>query len=166
MADGFKERHGKLIHTGFTIGLVIKGIDGLLEIIGGVLLIYFNPGRLSRLIKFMTQGELLEDPNDIFANILLKISSSFSIDAFSFGIFYLISHGLVKCFIIYLLWRRKLWAYPFSLAVLVLFIFYQIYRYTLNASVWMILLTASDILMIILTWLEYQRVKAVLPAGK
>ena len=159
MADSFKVKHSKLLHTSFEIGLLIKGIDGLLEIIGGFLLLYFNPGRLNKLMHFLTQNELSEDSKDIVANTLLSISSGFPIDAQSFSVFYLMTHGVVKCLIVFLLWRRKLWAYPFSIATLVLFIIYQIYRYILSPSYWLILLTLLDIIMIILTNLEYQRMK-------
>lgn len=151
---------GSIIHKSFEIGILIKGIDGVLEIIGGTLLIFLNPGRLNKLITLLTQHELSEDPNDIISNFMIKMSSSFSISTQHFGIFYLISHGLVKLILVILLWKKKIWAYPLTVIFLMLFILYQIYRYTISQSIGLILLTIFDIIMIVLTLIEYKRIKA------
>ena len=148
-----------IVHVSFEIGLLIKGIDGILEIAGGFLLLYLNPNRMVRLIAVLTQHELSEDPKDLVANALIQFSRSFSISAQAFGVFYLISHGAIKCALIALLWRKKLWAYPLTIASLILFIAYQIYRCTVHASVSLLLLTVFDILMILLTFLEFKRMK-------
>jgi uncharacterized membrane protein len=159
MQKGNNEKHIKMIHIGFEIGLIIKGVDAVLEIIGGFLMFFLNQSRLSKIINFIIQPELLEDPNDRIANALAALSRNFSIDAQHFGIFYLLTHGFIKLFIVSLLWSRKLWAYPFSIIALILFIIYQIYRYIINPSAWLILLTILDIIMIVLTILEYRRMK-------
>ena len=57
-----------IVHVSFEIGLLIKGIDGILEIAGGFLLLYLNPNRMVRLIAVLTQHELSEDPKDLVAN--------------------------------------------------------------------------------------------------
>lgn len=149
-----------IVHISFEIGLMLKGINGLMEIIGGFLLLFLNPNRLNKLIIFLTQNELSEDPKDIVANFMMNISHSFSISAQHFGVFYLLSHGFIKLILIFLLWRKKLWAYPLSIMSLILFIAYQIYRYTISQSVFLILLTIFDIIMIILTFLEYKRMNS------
>ena len=82
-----------LVHKSFEIGILLKGVDGILEIVGGVLLIFLNPIRLNKLTVLLTQHELWEDPHDIIANFMLKFSSTFSISTQYFGVFYLISHG-------------------------------------------------------------------------
>lgn len=156
--DVYKQRD--IVHVGFEIGLLLKGIHGLAEIVGGVLLLFLTPSRLTSLIRFLTRRELLEDPRDKVANFLLNLSNSFSISTQHFFVFYLMSHGIIKCILILLLWRRKLWAYPLSIAILILFIAYQVYRYTLTQSVFLILLTIFDVVMIALTYLEYKRINA------
>lgn len=161
MSGNFSTKQNKVIHTSFTVGLIIKGIDGLFEIIGGVLLLFLNPARMNRIIQFLTQHELSEDPKDVVANALIRLSSNFSIDAQSFGVFYLMSHGIIKCLIIFLLWRKKLWAYPVSILSLLLFICYQLYRYTIDHSFGLILLTIFDFVMIVVTLLEYRRMKSI-----
>ncbi|MCG1025398.1 DUF2127 domain-containing protein [Dehalobacter sp.] len=133
--------------------------DGLLEIIGGILLRFLDPSRLNKLITLLTYHELSEDPNDKIANMLVSLGHNFSISTQSFGVFYLMTHGIIKCLLILLLWRRKLWAYPLSIVSLILFIAYQIYRYTISQSTFLIVLTLFDIVLIYLTYNEYRRIR-------
>ncbi len=156
--DSYKQKD--IVHVSFEIGLLLKGIHGLMEIIGGAFLLFLSPDRLNWLTRFLTQHELSEDPKDRVANFLLTLSSSFSISAQHFAVFYLMSHGIIKCSLILLLWRKKLWAYPLTIASFLLFIGYQVYRYTLTQSVFLILLTALDAVMIGLTYLEYKSIKS------
>jgi len=148
-----------LVHVGFEIGLLMKGIDGILEIIGGFLLLFLSPARLNGIMRLLTQHELSEDPKDKVANLLLFYSHSFSISAQHFGVTYLLSHGLVKCLLIFLLWQKKLFAYPLSILSLLLFIAYQAYRYSISQSAFLVVLSILDIVMVVLTVLEYGKVK-------
>lgn len=148
-----------IFHKSFKIGILLKAIDGTLEIIGGALLVFLNPARLSRVIVLMTQHELSEDPRDIIANYLIKLSSRFTTNTQYFGVFYLISHGAIKLILIILLWKRKVWAYPVTIISLVLFVLYQVYRYTIYHSIELILLTILDVIVILLTFIEYRRIK-------
>lgn len=149
-----------IFHKGFEIGILLKGINGVFEIIGGILLTFLNPSRLRSLVSWLTKGELLEDPRDAVANFLIKFSSSFTISAQHFGTFYLISHGLIKLILVILLWKRKPWAYPLTIISLTLFIIYQIYRYILHPSNVLIILTIFDVIMIVLTFIEYKNIKS------
>ncbi|MGV8906399.1 MAG: DUF2127 domain-containing protein [Acetobacterium sp.] len=144
---------------GFEIGLILKGINGLLEIVGGLLLLFLNPNRMDKLIVFMTQNELSKDPNDMVANTLISLGHSFSISPDYFGIYYLMTHGLIKCILIILLWKRKLWAYPLTMIVLAIFITYQLYRYSMSPSVFLIALSVFDSIMIGLIFIEYRKIK-------
>ncbi len=157
-----KENSGNskdIVHISFEIGLLLKGLHGLMEIAGGVLMFFLTPSRLNELVHIVTKHELLEDPRDLVANFLLNIISHFSFSTQHFAEFYLMSHGIIKCILILLLLRKKLWAYPLSIVTLILFITYQIYRYTFTQSVLLLLLTVFDIVMIGLTFLEYKRLR-------
>ncbi|HEY5563393.1 MAG TPA: DUF2127 domain-containing protein [Clostridiaceae bacterium] len=148
-----------IVHKSFEIGILLKAIDGILEIIGGFILMFLNPTTLNRLIFLLTQHELSEDPQDIIASFMVKLGSTFSVSTQYFGVFYLISHGIIKFILVVLLWKRKVWAYPLTIVSLILFIVYQIYRYTIDHSMFLIILTIFDVIMILLTFLEYKRMK-------
>lgn len=152
-------KKNSIVHKSFEIGIILKGIDGILEIIGGILLIFLNPVRVNKLTALLTQHELSQDPQDIIANFMIKFSSNFSINTQYFGVFYLISHGAVKFILVLLLRRKKLWAYPLTIISLILFIIYQIYRFSIDHSMGLMLLTIFDVIMIVLTFIEYKSVK-------
>jgi hypothetical protein len=64
---------------------------------------------------------------------------------------------IVKGVLVVALLRNKLWAYPWMIAVLLLFIGYQAYRIALTPSAGLIALTVFDITIVALTVREYQR---------
>jgi uncharacterized membrane protein len=65
----------------------------------------------------------------------------------------------VKLVLVWALYRRKLWAYPAAIAVFAAFGVYQMYRYFVSASFSMIALTVLDVIIIVLTWIEYGRLR-------
>ena len=146
-------------HVFFEAGIILKGLDGLLEIIGGLLLLVIKPETINKTIAFLTQHELSQDPKDFIANYFLKIASHISPNSILFASIYLFSHGIVKIIIILSLLAKKLWAYPTAIIFFTFFIIYQLYRFAITHSLWLILLSIFDILIIILTWLEYKRLK-------
>jgi uncharacterized membrane protein len=150
----------------FYTALILKAVDSALEIIGGTLLLVINPSTINHLASSLTQQELSEDPHDFIANRILKSSHDLaSSSGRYFAAFYLLSHGLVKIFLIIALFKQKLWAYPAFIVVIGLFIIYQLYRLSYKFSIGLVLLTLFDILVIWLTWREYQRHRARLKAS-
>lgn len=140
----------------FQISLLLKGLDGILELIGGVLLLVVSPSRLDSLIRFLTQHELSEDPNDLIANTLRHYTSTLSVSASLFGAVYLLLHGLVKIVLVWAVLKDKLWAYPWMVAFLLVFIAYQSYQLVVGFTVGMALLTAFDIFIVLLILHEYR----------
>lgn len=157
---GFSNKNN-IVHKSFEIGILLKGIDGVLEVIGGILLKFLNPDRLNKLTVLLTQHELSEDPRDKISRYMINFSANFTVNTQNFGVFYLVSHGIVKIILVTLLWKRKIWAYPITIVSFVLFIIYQVYRYTIYHSMWLIVLSIFDVIMIILTFMEYKRIKII-----
>ncbi|HET7320413.1 MAG TPA: DUF2127 domain-containing protein [Candidatus Saccharimonadales bacterium] len=144
----------------FYISLILKGLDSALEIIGGLILLVISPSTVGHITKLLTQHELSTDPKDFVANHLLHASHEFTNGGRWFAAFYLLSHGLVKIIIIIALFKQKLWAYPWMMVVLGLFIIYQIYRMTYKFGAGLLFLTIFDLFVICLTWLEYKKHKS------
>src|SRR3954467_14631952 len=55
----------------FEVGVILKGLDGLLEAVGGLLLLAVTPAAIDRVMVRLTQHELSEDPNDVIVRRLL-----------------------------------------------------------------------------------------------
>jgi len=72
----------------FEIGIIAKGLNGVAEVIGGLLLLFASPGRIKALAGEVTQGELSEDPHDVIATYLLHTTNGLTGDAVLFGAIY------------------------------------------------------------------------------
>jgi uncharacterized membrane protein len=159
-------RSNDLLDRSFQIGIVLKGLDGVLELIGGVLLLAVSPATINRITAVLTQHELSEDPHDVIATHLLRLSHGLTGSAVGFAAAYLLLHGLVKVVLVLALLRNTLWAYPWMIAFLVAFIGYQLYRIALHITPGLTALTIFDAIIVWLTWREYQKQRSVQQRGK
>jgi uncharacterized membrane protein len=141
----------------FEVGIIAKGLNGAAELIGGLLLLLLSPDRIHHVIAALTQGELSEDPQDFIASHLLHTANGLTGNAVLFGAVYLLAHGLVKVVLVVALLLNKIWAYPWMIVVLFLFIAYQLYRIALDPTAGLIALTLFDLVIVALTWREYQQ---------
>jgi uncharacterized membrane protein len=128
----------------------------LLEIFGGLALVFTKPDAVLRIVELLTQDELVENPNDLVANYALHVAQALTLRTEQFAAWYLLSHGVVKLVLVIALLRAKVWAYPVSMIVFGVFIGYQLYRYTFTHSPMLVALSVFDGLVISLIWLEYQ----------
>ena len=140
----------------FVVTLILKGVDGVLELIGGVLLLFVHPETMIAWVHQLTQHELSEDPHDAVATTLLHWTHGLSTSATLFGAIYLLLHGAIKVVLVWAVLRDQLWAYPWMIAFLLVFIVYQSYRMLVHFTWGMLLLTAFDILIVALTVREYR----------
>jgi len=147
-----------VLHYLFELGVSLKFVNGLLEVIGGLFLLWSTPRSLSKLAAALLTNEMLQDPKDLVANTLLHAVQDLSGNARVFASVYLLLHGIVKVGLVVALWRKKLWAYPLAGVVLVLFTIYQVYLYSHSRSPFQLFLTAVDVIILLLLWSEYRRV--------
>jgi uncharacterized membrane protein len=141
----------------FQIGIIVKGLNGLAELVGGLMLLFQSPSGIQHIVAVLTQGELSEDPHDVVARYLLRTASGLTGSAVFFGAIYLLLHGAVKVVLVTALLLNKLWAYPCMIAVLLIFIGYQMYRIALHPGAGLVALTVFDSMIVALTWREYRR---------
>jgi len=154
--DDFKK--GDLTDRAFRIGVLFKGLDGLIETIGGILLLLVSPDQINHLARWLTEGQLSEDPHDFIANHILKTAHNLTGASLVFGAIYLLSHGIVKIALVIEVLRGHLWAYIGLIVVTSLFVVYQVYRITFDKfSMSLFLLTIFDLAIIYLTQKEYRR---------
>jgi uncharacterized membrane protein len=140
----------------FVLGVVAKGLNGAVELVGGILLLLVTPATIQRLAASWTYGELSEDPHDLVATHLLHTADGLTGRAVLFGAVYLLVHGLVKVVLVVAVLRDKLWAYPWLVVVLLLFIAYQLYRIVLDPTAGLVGLTIFDVVIVALTWREWR----------
>lgn len=152
-------RANRITHLFFEIGVIGKGVDGILEIIGGVLLFFLHPSQIYDIVQILTQHELSEDPHDVLANYMLNRVQHLHVDTQVFGAIYLLWHGAVKVALVAALLLKKHWAYPAAIAAFLLFLAYQLYRYLHTHSPELLVLSVIDVFVIAMTYLEYRRLR-------
>lgn len=150
-----------LTDRAFRISLIAKALNGLAEIVGGILLLLVSPEQINRWAVSFTQDELSRDPNDFVASHILKTTQDLTGGSLLFGAVYLLSHGIVKLVLVVEVIRDHLWAYKALVVMLAVFIAYQLYRILFTGFSWgMTALTILDLILIYLTSVEYRRHKA------
>lgn len=151
------------VHQLFELSVLLKGAHAVIECIGGILLALTSQATIVATVAYLTQEELSDDRSDLVATHVLNWAQNLSIATEHFYAFYLLSHGIVKLGLVAGLLMKKVWAYPASLAVMSLFIAYQIYRYSYTHSVGLIALTVFDLVVLWLIWHEYRLLRRHLP---
>jgi len=149
-----------LAHALFDISVVTKGLDGALEILGGVLLFVVSPLQIHNVIRSLTEHELSEDPRDLVATYLRNSTQHLAVGTQAFAATYLLWHGVVKVTLVTALLLRRRWAYPTAILAFLLFFAYQLYRYSHTRAPELLVLSIFDLFVIGLTWLEYRRLEA------
>jgi uncharacterized membrane protein len=148
----------------FRISVTLKGIDGALEVVGGLLLLVLSPAKIDAAVRTLTQHELSEDPHDFVARHLLHASGGLTHGTTIYAGIYLLSHGLAKAAVVIAVLQDRLWAYPAMIALLAAFIAYQLYRLAVRFAIGLTILTIFDVFVVWLTWREYQAKRSPTPA--
>ncbi len=149
-----------LLDKSYEIGLLLKGIDGTIELIGALLLIFVPPHLFESAAHGLTRAELASDPDSFVANHLVHAAHTLAQGHNLFATLFLLTHGIVKVTLVVCLLRNKVWAYPYALVALGLFLVYQLYEMIVNPTVGMGFLTVLDAVIIGLVWREWQKVRA------
>jgi uncharacterized membrane protein len=148
--------HRSLLDRTFWVSLILKGVDGVVEVVGGLLLLLISPQQIGGIGRFLTRRELAEDPHDFLANHLLHLTSTLTLSASILAAVYLLLHGLIKVVLVWAVLKNQLWAYPWMIGFLLVFIVYQGYRIAVAFSWGMVALTAFDIFVVWITAREYR----------
>ncbi|PYM53653.1 MAG: DUF2127 domain-containing protein [Candidatus Rokuibacteriota bacterium] len=156
------QRRRRIVDRAFALALAIKGIDGALELIGGLVLFVVPPSAITLVFRSLTQHELSEDPHDFIAIHVRAAAEQLagSASVRGFGVLYLIGHGVIKLVLVGAMFRRIRPAYPVAIVFLGSFILYELYRSVLGHSIALLLFAALDTgitTMVVREYLELRR---------
>jgi len=146
----------KDIREVFVLGVVLKAIGAFFELVLGLLLMYSDI--VTATITTLMGWALLQDPDNFFLNHLHALTT-LSPRAQFLGGLYLASHGAVKFVLMIALLRNKAWAYPASIAVLMLFMIYEVVRFAQTHSLPTLFLFFFDAIIVWLIYHEYKLTK-------
>ncbi len=141
----------------FDLGLIMKAIDGTLEMAGALLVLFVSKAFVVRVAEFVTGGELAADPDDFIAITIRSLAHSFAIHPHYFIAFYLAVHGFVKVALVAGIFAKKKIAYPLFMLSLVVFGAYETYRGFARGENLLFALAVLDFLLLALAAYEYRR---------
>jgi uncharacterized membrane protein len=144
----------------FRIALLVKAIDGAVELIAAVVLLLISGATVHRLIDDVLSHDLLGPPDGSLARHFVAGTAEFASGNRTFAVVYLGLHGVVKLALVAALLRKWMPAYPVAVVVLGLFVVYEIYRATQTGSVLLPVLAAVDIAIIVMIVREYRLLRA------
>lgn len=117
-----------------------------------------SPGAINNTTRFLTENALQNDPRNFIATRVAHAGHNLAAGHNIFAALFLLTHGLVKVVLVTCLLLNKLWAYPWALGALGLFLVYQLYQLVTAPTFGMALLTVLDVLIIGLVYREWQKV--------
>jgi uncharacterized membrane protein len=148
-----------ILHDVFEAGILVKFIDGVIQIIGAIFLFFIGPKMINTLLLKLFAEELVENPNNFIINHLLSFSAGISQGAQIIFAIYLFANGLVKVGLVLAIWKHKPWAYPLCGVVLSLFVLYEFYLFVHTLSFFLFSLMIIDIIILALLRFDYLRLK-------
>jgi uncharacterized membrane protein len=139
----------KRIHQIFQVTVALKGLHGLVEIIGGIALAFFSTDAILRLLYHLDKHQL--------------VARHFNTGEHHYYVWFFLSHGALNLALAIGLLLEKLWAYPAAVVILVLFIVLQMHRFTHVHDPGLVIFSLIDVLVIVLAVHEYRLLRKHLP---
>lgn len=140
----------------FLVGVALKGLDGLVELLIGVPLLFISHVQLADMAADLGTSLITSDPDSLVAGILLHASTRLAAGSVVVGGIYLVVHGVVKLAIVIALARGSRRVYPWAVGVLALLTVVQVIDLVVAFSIGMLLLTLLDGVIIALIVREWR----------
>lgn len=147
------------VDRAFRISLIVKGFDGALQLIGGVAVLFVEPGTLSRWFRYLTRYLLHRNPHNSESNFIHSAAQQFGFSVEILICIYLLSHGVIKVLLVYGLLKGKLWVFPAALTGFGFFLAVEVYRISEHFYWGILILMCVDVFVITMVILEYLKVK-------
>jgi uncharacterized membrane protein len=146
----------RLAHVAFLVTVAIKGIDGIIETLLGLLIAFAGPDRLLLLVLHFTVPEIRDNPGDSVAKAVQSGAAKLTVIG-TFAVFYLLIHGILKAGIAINLLRGKQWIFVPAVLILGSFVLYLGYRTALHWSAWSFSFALFDLFTLALVINEWRQ---------
>ncbi|MGH3794185.1 MAG: DUF2127 domain-containing protein [Pseudonocardiaceae bacterium] len=144
----------------FRVAIAIKGLDGGLQLIAGLVLIFVPSAVIIQLAHVVITRDLVGVPSGRLAEHLQGAANNFAKGSTRvFAIAYLLLHGVIKLGLVVALWRKVVPVYPVAVVVLAAFVVYELVRAVHTHSIALPLFAALDVVIIVLVVEEYLQLR-------
>jgi uncharacterized membrane protein len=154
-----KNKYKIFWHQFFKFSLIIKGLDGLLDVVSGFILFFSATNPIAKTVLVLFRRELIKDPQDFIANYFIKSSQAILPATLTFIAWYLLVNGLVKISLGLALFKNNYRIYQITGIAFTIFTGYQIYRFTHTHSLLLLLITLYDLIIIAMLYFEAKNLK-------
>ncbi len=147
-----------LTHIGYVVTIAIKGFDGGVETLAGLVIWLTGPQRLYRWAVRITAPELYDGEHVRAMHAIRNGAQHLAITGGHFVVFYLLVHGVLKLGLAVTLLRGGgRWIYPVGTVILVSFIVFMSYRLSQEWSNWLLGFALFDALTLALVVNEWRK---------
>ena len=144
------------LHDAYLGALLIKGFDGVVETLAGLVIALTGPERLYEWVFRLTAPELANGHHPAL-HAIQNGAARLANGPHRFVIFYLLVHGLLKLGIaLALLKGTARWIFPATSLILIAFIAYMSWRLSLHWSNWLLGAALFDLLTLGLVFNEWR----------
>jgi uncharacterized membrane protein len=144
----------------FKIAIALKGIDGALQVLGGLLLAIIPPTLITGVANTIITRDLLGDPSGTLSTHLATAADHFANGSTRwFAIIYLFAHGVIKLALVWALVKRIMPAFPIAVVVLAGFVVYEVWRAVETHSIALPIFAAIDVVIIVMVIREYVKLR-------
>ena len=148
------------LHTElFAFAMWWRIIYGTLRTLLGLGLLNLVGTPLTTLLERVMRHELMDDPGDTLFNTIHHLLQLHPFTITYFLSAYMIFWGVTDVFLSVALLKQKLWAFPTSLALIAVFMIYEIYRFTDTHSLILLGIIGVDIFIFFAIRHEYKQIK-------
>ena len=148
---------GRMSHIVFLATILAKGALGLVQLATAAALYFGLAERLPTHLQNLLAAELVEDPSDYLAARIMAFAGALPQTDLSFYTVYFAAHGLLHVGIVAALLYGAAWAYGSSIIVLAVFIAYQLLEWAHVGGAMLLVLSAIDLAVILLTLIEWRQ---------
>ena len=152
-------QRSSLMHFAFIGAITIKGIDGFIEFVAGIVLAVVGSQQVYNFAVWATAPEIARHPESHAAHAIRHGAYGFVHSSHKFAVVYLLAHGVLKIGLVINLFIEHLWIFPVSVAVLLGFIGFMGARLAAHWSPWLFAFAVFDTMTVALILNEW-RVRA------
>lgn len=147
-----QRRRERILHLIFYLSLIGKGLFGLGQMASGIVVLVVPRHFWHQLALKLAGGSA----DNFVTAYLLDVTKNLDSGLQLYAAIYMISHAATKIVLVWAVLKGKMWAYPWMMGFLVIFIVYQTYEIFARESIFFLLLTIFDIFILWLTRHEWQ----------
>lgn len=141
----------------FDLALILKVVNGGLEMLAAALILIVPPSFVIKIAEFATSGEVAQDPDDPIAIVIRSTAQAFTVHTHYLLALYLVLHGAIKVLLVIGIFAGKRIAYPLFMLALAIFGSYEAYRGLIRHELLLQALAVFDLSVLMLTSYEYRR---------